>query len=143
MAIKLRQTATLNDEFEYVSKLDEAVDDSADDFDEKWKRYREGAGSELPLKDGKEPTVWRLKPIADNRTMGHLSDLLQREGHVTCFIQAAAIGVVGAQNLELAIKRERIDGHQQLTEEVINAIPVPILVELGSVIMEHSNPNQD
>lgn len=143
MAIQLRNTASLNDEFDFVSEHDDALDKSDPEWEQKLERFRDGASTDLPLKDGKEPTVFRLKPIASNRTLSLLQDLLAREGGVTYFTQAAALGLVGAQNLGIEIKRQRIDKHEQVRDDVLSQIPIAILCELGKAVVEHSHPNPD
>lgn len=142
MAIVIRETATLQKEFDYVSDHDSALDKSVPDFAERMKRFRDGSDREaLPLKDGETPTVFTLKPIASQRTISLLGDLMAREGIYTYYTQAMALGLLRAENLGFNIERKRIEGFEQVTNECIDQFPRDVIHELGQVIVDHSNPN--
>jgi len=142
MAIRIRETANLQNEFDYVCESDDALDRDADGYAERMERFRDGTDSDLPLKDGQEPTIFKLKPIASQRTLSLLADLLTREGAATYYVQSCALGLVSAQNLDVDIKRTRVDGHMQVTDECINQLPGDVLIELGRAVVEHSNPKK-
>lgn len=139
--IQLR-TATLQDDFDYVCESDPALDSDRPDFDEAMARFRE-TGSDCPLRDGQEATVFKLRPIASNRCLALLNDLLGKEGAVTYFYQAAALGLVSVQNLPgFEVKRIRgMSGFEQVSIECMDKLPLPVITELGRAVVEHSNPN--
>ena len=148
MAIRLT-AASLSDKFEYISRLDEAVDTDRDDFDGEWKRYRDGAPeAECPLKDGIEPTRWELTPITDSRQRSHLQGFQEKHGSSGLMVAYAACGITGVTNLldedgkAVKLKRIREDGYWTVSEAQLSKIPAEVLVEIGAVLLTHNIPSE-
>lgn len=147
MAIR-QQSTSLSQPFEYISKLDEAVDIERENFEEEWERYREGTAA-CPLKDGLEPTRWMLAPVTNSRLRARLAGVHAKHGGVAMFVSYASHGIESVKNLldekgdPVKLRRVRVDGFPQLDDEQIADIPPAVLVEIGSVLVEHNSPNED
>jgi hypothetical protein len=146
MAIKL--ASTLVKEFSYISLHDEAIDASGDDFEEEFKKYREGQIPLPPLKDGVEPTVWTLKPITSARLSAMLDGVRAEHGQAAWTVATAAAGIKGVSGLKNAdgtafklTPFQRVDGYEILTNEVLDAIGPAVLNELGMAILTHNSPS--
>ncbi len=136
---------TLVENFEYVSRADEAVDDSVDEFDHKWKLYRDGMAAP-PLKAGGKPTLFKLRHLSSTERM-YLLELAQG-GEQGLYIAAAAIALVGAKPLEGAdgkpfeIRQEVTSVGpikvRHATKDSLDALPVEVLLELGGLVMERA-----
>ena len=146
MAIRL-QSATLSTAFDHICKLDEAVDQDCEDFDKVWDRYLEGG--DCPLKEGVEPTVWQLTPIANSRQRANLHGIGEEHGSLGLMVGYAAAGITGVSNLLdddgniVKIKRTRLSGYNVVVESQIALIPPEVLIELGNRLLTHDSPNDD
>jgi hypothetical protein len=150
MAIQL--TATLVDEFSFISSMDEAVDRDADDFEEKYVRYREGTVPMPPLKEGVEPTVFKLKPIACKRMLAKIRGIQVDSGNEAALIAAAIGGVKGwtpiadperpGKHLKCTPVRDD-DGFECLPDNIVDKFPYALLLELGGVIISHGTASED
>lgn len=139
--IQLR-TSTLQDDFDFICDSDPALDTEREDFEAEMERFRD-TGKDAPIREGQEPTIFKLQPIKSNRCLAMLNDLLGKEGAVTYFYQAAALGLVGVSNLP-GFKVERIrgaSGFDQVDVECLDKLPLAVIVELGKAVVEQSNPN--
>lgn len=141
--IQLR-TATLQDDFDHICDSDPALDSERKGYEDELQRFRE-TGKNPPLKDGQEPTVFKLRPIKSSKCLAMLNDLLLKEGLVTYYYQAACLGLVGVQNLpDFEVKRSRgVSGFEQVDVECMDLLPLQIIAELGKAVVEQSNPSPD
>lgn len=146
MAIKL-QPSTLVEPFEYISLTDDALDGAHPEFTEEFKRYREGAIKDPPLKDGVEPTRWSLQPIADTELLGKLDGIRERDGKKSWFRTVACLGIVGVTGAPkefgkvLRVRDE--EGYPYLSKRQQNLLGLDLLAELGTAILTHKLPNLD
>lgn len=142
MAIR---TNTLVQDFEYVSQFDEAVDKSAEDFEHKWKIYRDGMG-EPPLVAGSSPTRFKLRHVTSVERI-YLLEIAQGDEH-GLYIAAAAMSLVGAKGAAdeagkpYEVKFETSTAGplkiRHATKASLDALPVEVLLELGSLAMERA-----
>ena len=134
---------TLVADYEYISQFDEAVDKSAEDFDHKWKLYRDGM-AEPPLKAGEKPTFFKLRHVTSSER-AYLLELAQGNER-GLFLGAAAIGLIGVKGLDgadgkpLQVRQESTTvGTIRLrsaTKESLDVLPLEVLLELGGLVME-------
>lgn len=138
---------TLVENYEVVSRFDEAVDADAPEFEHKWKLYRDGAG-DLPLKAGVSATRFQMRHVTSTERV-YLLELYQGEER-GLMLAAAAIALVGAKGLEDAsgkpveVRRAFTDigplRIQHASKETMDALPVDVLLELGSVALDRMRP---
>lgn len=132
------RTATLVEDYDYVSKFDEAVDQSLPDFELRWKQYRDGVG-EPPLIPGAKPVTFRLRHLGTAERM-YLSSA--ESGHERLLV-AAGLAIVGVENLGVEFRKDSSKfGPYKLVHahaEVIAAIPVEALADVGSLVIERVN----
>jgi hypothetical protein len=134
---------TLVDNYEYVSRFDEAVDHDVPEFEHKWKLYADGAG-EPPLKPGAQPTRFTLRHVTSTERM-YLYEMFQGE-EKGLMLAAAAMALVGAKGLEdaagkpIEVSKEFTDigplRIQHASKTTLDALPVDVLLELGAVAVE-------
>lgn len=145
MAIKL--TATLVEDFEYISLHDEAINADHEDFAEEFRKYREGTVELPPLKDGAEPTVWTLRPIRSAKLKAALDGVRAEHGQAAWSVATAAAGIKGVSGLKdndgkpYKLRYEREDGYEIVCEEQLNEIGAAILNEIGMAILTHNSPS--
>ncbi len=134
---------TLVADYDYISEHDEAVDRSVEDFDLKWKHYRDGMG-DPPLIPGSKPTVFRLRHLgsADRMFIGAANG-----GHELLLTAAgiALIGVTGLSDEEgkpVVFRKDATKfGPYRITHahgDIIAAIPMSVLADIGSIAMERA-----
>lgn len=147
------KTATLVDDFEFISSEDPAVDTSGDDFAEVWRRFLEGAGP-APIKEGQEPVIWKLRHIRGRRAREVIQDKLIRDGvgTATTFVCRWALrsvqGLKDEHGKSLKVPIEREDGMDLVTMgflddlETIREAGGPDLVsEIGNWGMQSKVPS--
>ncbi len=145
MAIKLK-TATLVEEFEYVSLLDDALDGDAEDFADKFKVHRE-TGTMPPLKDGKKPTVWILRPVTGVRLQSMIDGVLEEHGRKAFYLTLAAAGLKGVKGVTnekgkpFKLQFDRSSGYEMVCDEHLDLIGLDVLQELGMVLYTHKSPS--
>jgi hypothetical protein len=145
MAIKLQ--ATLVEDFSYISLHDDAIDGDADDFAEEFRKYREGTRPMPPLKEGAEPTVWTLKPIASAKLRAALDGVRAEHGQAAWALATAAAGIKGVEGVKgedgkpLKLQFARQDGFHVLADASLDLIGVAILHEIGMVLLTHNSPS--
>lgn len=145
MAIKL--TATLVEPFSYISLQDDAIDGDHEDFAEEFRKYREGTIAMPPLKDGKEPTVWTLKPVTSSRLKAMLDGIRNEHGQAAWLVATAAAGIKGVEGIQdesgkpFKLKFDRSDGYEIVCEEHLDMIGATVLNELGMAIVTHNSPS--
>ena len=148
MGIRLRP-ASLNDEFEYISLHDDALDGDAEDFAEKFAMYREGTKDSPPLKEGKEPTRFILRPLVDAQLRGKLEGVREEHGRSAWFIATACVCLRSASGLKyedgkpFKIKHDRVDGYETVIKEQQDLLGAPLLTELGMIVHTHELPKND
>lgn len=146
MGIKL-QSATLVDEFEYISLHDSAMDTEAEEFAEKFAKYREGTTDAPPLKDGETPAVWTLKPITDARLKAMLDGVREEHGQAAWAVAVAAAGIKSVSGIKgedgkaFKLRFVREEGYPIICNEDLNSIGAAILHEIGMVILTHQSPS--
>lgn len=86
----IRASHSLTGPYTYVSKLDEAIDKDAPDFELKWEQYLDGQG-DPPLRAGATPTVFTLK---------HLS--MRQRAKLSAFTPAESVVVAAAMAIDKA-----------------------------------------
>lgn len=148
MAIKL-QSATLVDDFEYISLTDSALDVDNKDFQDSFEKYKDGMGDPL-LKDGEEPTRFKLRPIADVQLLSKLRGQHERHGRSAFAREAGAIGIKGVSGLNdpatgnpLELKFDRKDGYTILCADHQNMLGLDLMEELGLMVLTHAHPKRD
>jgi len=145
MAIQLK-TATLVADWDYISLHDEAMDDETDGFQKLYEDFVEGRGP-APLKDGVEPTVWKLAHLSDVRTIAKLDGIRTSDGNTAWAVAASACCIVSVQGLTdsegkpYRIRREYEDGVKMLPTAQINEIGIDIMAEIGMVILTKKSPS--
>lgn len=146
MAIKL--TATLVEPFDYISLRDEALDPEHEDFEEEYKRYKEGTIPAPPLKEGVEPSTFTLRPISGNAELSaKLDGVLEADGRSMWALAAGSLAITGWRNIEdengkpLKFKQVRVQGFMSLTKQLQDKLGKELLSELGMVALTHKNPN--
>lgn len=141
MAIR---TNTLVDNYEIVSRYDDAVDDAVEDFEHKWKLYRDGMG-DPPLRPGAEPSYITLRHLSS--TERHF--LLEKSQEGGVLLAAARFALVAIRGLEIGGKpfevRQETLTHggvkfRVASRESLDALPEVIQVEIGGLAMERSQP---
>ena len=148
MAIKL-QSASLNDSFSYISLSDGAVDTECETFKEDWERYRDGNVDSPPLKDGEEPTIFELTPIASVSQRALLQGVLDAHGRTAWAVATAAQGITNISGLKgedgkaFKLLRVRVDGYSTIVEEQLSLLGREVLSEIGAVLINHSRPKTD
>lgn len=137
MAIKL-QPATLSEPFSYISLHDDALDMERPTFADEFALFKDGVGPP-PLKEGVEPTVWELQPIADAQLQGILDGVREEHGRTLWFIATACVGIVGVSGAPKELgKIERIrsnEGYQTLSKRQQDMLGGALLAELGVQII--------
>lgn len=137
------KTNTLVHDYDYVSQFDEAVDKSGEDFEQKWKQYRDGM-SEPPLLPGATPTIFKLRHVTSVEH-AYLLELRQSDEH-GFFVAAAALALVGIKGLAgengkpVTFRKESTQVGpvrlQHAAKETLDALPIEVLLELGVLAME-------
>lgn len=145
----IKLNATLVDDYEYVSRNDDAVDSDAADFDERWQKYMDGMG-ECPVKHGCEPSRFTMRHIGSLQKAS-LSEHLSRaaedasQWQSACF-EVARVALVGCKGLkdldgsDFKVKRHKVDGIMRVSEETLNKLPYELLIELGAVAISKMAP---
>lgn len=137
---------TLVDSFDYVSQYDEAIDHDVEEFDHKWKLYRDGMG-EPPLKAGAKPTLFKLRHVTSTERV-YLMELSHGEER-GLYITAAAMALVGVKGLEGA-DGKKVEIRQEstsvgpvkirhATKDSLDALPLEVILELGALALERSS----
>lgn len=134
---------TLVENYEYVSRFDEAVDADVPEFDHKWKLYADGGG-EPPLKAGAQPTRFTLRHVTSTERM-YLFEMFQGE-EKGLMLAAAAMALVSVKGFEdqsgkpIEVSKEFTDVGpvriQHASKATLDALPVDVLLELGSVVVD-------
>jgi hypothetical protein len=134
---------TLVQDYEYISRFDEAVDSGREDFEHAWKLYLDGAG-DCPLKAGVEPTRFKLRHITSSERVYLLE--LHSNGEHGLMVAAAAMALVGAKNLSdgegkpAQVAREVTEvGPLKIahaTKASVDLLPPDVILELGSVVLD-------
>lgn len=148
MAIKLN-SATLVDDFEYISLTDSALDVDHEDFSDSFEKYKEGMGDPL-LKNGEEPTRFTLSPIADAQLLSKLRGQHERHGRSAFAREAGAIGIKSISGIDdpetgdaFKPRFVRKDGYNVLCPEHQNMLGLDLMEELGLMVLTHSAPKRD
>lgn len=130
--------ATLQEEFEYISMYDDALDHEAEDFSRRWKLYNEGKG-EAPLKDGATPTVFVMSHLS-RAAFNRVRQLGLKDRDVEAWELAARAtlkevrGKVGGKEIEVEHVQ---DGSLRLvTKACIEKIPWTVVDELGQLVFQ-------
>lgn len=149
MAITLK-TATLVEEFDYILSSDPALDTKAEGFADAYLRFLE-TGVMPPIKEGHEPTIWKLRPIPNNSLAAKIRGDGRRHGPEFQALQLARFGLRSVENLNkpdsgdaFVIEHTRDAGMERMeriTDETDEAIPLDVLVELGVAILNHNSPS--
>jgi hypothetical protein len=143
MAIVLN-TNTLVEDYQYISKTDDAVDRDASDFDELWRLYQEGKG-DAPLKPNKEPTVFTMQHLRSVEEKKLLHSESTKHGAGGALIMACLLSLKSADNLRdergklIKIARELQDGHWCCSEESVDLLGLDLVLELGGVALNRMN----
>jgi hypothetical protein len=143
MAIVLR-TNTLVEDYQYISKSDDAVDADAADFDEKWRLYQEGKG-DPPLKAGKEPTVFTMQHLRSVRDKKLLHSESGKHGAGGALITACLLSLKSADNLRdesgklVKLEQELNDGVWCCAQESVDLLGLDLVLELGGVALSRMN----
>jgi hypothetical protein len=134
---------TLVDDYQYISRFDEAVDSSLADFEDRWRQYMDGA-AEPPLKPGIEPARFTLRHVTNTERV-YLLEMAQGD-EKGLMIGAASIALVEAKGVEgpdgkpLKVARDFTEygPHkiQHANKATMDALPVDVLLELGAVAVE-------
>jgi hypothetical protein len=132
---------TLVADYDCISKDDEAVDRSGDDFEHKWKVARDGLG-DYPLLPEAKPTIFRLRHLGPVER----AYLESAGGFHEQLVAAAALALVGVSDLNdsngeaVEFRREATKfGTQKVLHahaSVLAAIPLRVLGEIGNVVLE-------
>lgn len=134
---------TLVADYEFISQFDDAVDRTVDDFEHRWQMYRDGA-ADCPLIAGVEPTRFTLRHITSTERVYLLE--LHSGGEHGLMVAAAAMALVGIKGMRdeagkpLEAKREFTEVGplriQHATRETMDRLPVDVILEIGSVVLE-------
>ena len=97
-----RKSVTLVEEYTYICRQDDAVQQDAPDFDLKWQQYLDGQGPP-PLIPGAKPTVFKLRHL-NTLARGRLMRYLARANEDRSLFWDAAfaafnLAVVGVEGL--------------------------------------------
>lgn len=144
MAIQLLDP-NLQGEFTHISVADPALDRDAEDFESKWEQYME-TGSMPPLKDGEEPTVFKLKPIEDAELDAKIRGKIDGTG-IAWAVETACYSLKAIDNLrdhngkKFELKFESVDGFRKVCREHRNLLGRELLAELGLVCIGKQSPS--
>lgn len=117
-----RVSNTLVENYQYISKYDEAVDKDDTDFDDKWERYLDGQ-AEPPLRGSGQPTVWHFRHLTP-RQRAKVMSMPHQEGAFA----ALAMSLTKVDNFTdekgRAIKVEHVfeDGIRVASEKTLQQI---------------------
>lgn len=123
---------------EHIYSEDPALDRDAEDFAEKWARFRDGSipAAHVPCKPGCKPTVFHIRGLSRKA----LLHVLSKQGAEQA-MEALALGVVGATDFEhdgrpVVIKRDKSDAGERLSETTLEAfLALPLIVELSARVL--------
>ncbi len=148
-----RKTVTLAEEYQYVSRQDDAVNSDAADFDEKWEQYVDGAGPP-PLIPGAVPTKFTLRHL-DTVARGKLMKYLARADddpstrYEAC-VAAFALAVTGVEDclgpdgkpLKLTFDIDRDGEHpvRVLSAASLKEFELGWVLEVGGFVLSRLNP---
>lgn len=146
MAIKL--TATLVEPFSYISLQDDAIDGDHEDFAEEFRKYREGTIAMPPLKDGKEPTVFVLRPLTDPELSNELAQY--RDNRTKWLCEVARYSIAEIRNLDddgkpVRMRLARSNGFPCIPDDIFARLHGvgrgALLQELGMAVLTHNSPS--
>ena len=140
---------TIVEDYEYISRHDDALDSGNPAFEDKWQKYLDGVG-QVPLRDGHAPTKFKMRHIQTSQKAQiseHMSKAAEDNSlwQKACY-EAARIALVDCSGLvdvdgsDFKIKRVRVDGVSKVSEETINKLPYEVLIELGAVAISKMAP---
>ena len=144
MAIQLLDPS-LQGEFTYISINDPALDKDADGFEDAWERFID-CGELPPIKNGEEPTVFRLKPVDDAELDAQIRGKLDSIG-IRWAVETASYSLVGIDNLrdkdghEFKLGFEMVNGFRKVCKEHRNLLGRELLTELGQVCIGKQSPS--
>lgn len=127
---------------DHVYSMDPAIDTDDEKFAEAWRHMLEtGDASRLPLREGRKPTLWRLRRLSREAYLR----VLESPAGARQTVEALAYGLAGVENWSrdgkpVALKWEKGDGGQRLTPDSLDAVFCPqVLPELAARILSLSN----
>lgn len=144
MAIQLIDPS-LQGAFTHISVSDPALDRDAEDFAAKWEQYLE-TGSMPPIKNGEQPTVFRLEPIKDAELDAKVRGKIDATG-IAWAVEVASYSLVAIDNLrdaegkKFVLEHETVDGFRKVKREHRNLLGRELLSELGLVCIGKQSPS--
>lgn len=140
----IKKTNTLVGDFEYVSPYDDAVDETVENFEERWSQYLDGM-AEPPLKPGGEPTVFVLKHLTSVE-MDRVKDIATKHGTHAAALAACALGLKAAKNWDgkdytfQTEKDDWISPLRVLTADELNKLSGEVRADLGLRVFMAAQP---
>ncbi len=148
-----RKTVTLVEEYDYISREDDAVNRDDPAFDEKWEQYLDGQ-TEPPLLPGAKPTIFRLRhlnTVARTRLMRYIAQAQDDASRwPEALVAAFVLGVVGVENYSgkegkpLQVKPDYDDGLHHcpiLSAETVNEFEAETVLEVGGRVLSRLAPS--
>ena len=140
---------TIADDYEYISKSDDAVDKSAPDFDEQWRKYLDGTG-QAPLLAGVVPSKFKLRHLQLSER-NKIREMLSNGDNIGALSGAAVMGLVSASGIkkpdgsDWSAERKKIDGVNRLTDVAIEQLTDggkrdDLIFEIGTVVIQRMSP---
>lgn len=139
---------TIADDYEYISKSDDAVDKESPDFEELWGKYVDGAG-QAPLLAGVAPSKFTLRHLhlsERNKIRSMLSDG-DTVGALSLAARAGIVAVSGVKSggSDWKIERKKIEGIVQLTDACVEQLTEcgakdGLIFEIGTVVAQRMAP---
>lgn len=146
-------TATLVDDFKFISAEDPAVDSSGDDFPEVWKRFLE-TGQGAPIKEGQEPVIWTLRHISKADVRAAVEDMIGNKGvgSATAFLCRYSLrsvaGLTDEHGQSVKVPKVRENGFELVASEFMDDLErirkaggPNLITEIGSWAMQSMTPS--
>jgi len=143
-------TSTLAKDYAHVCANDPALDDAAEDFDEKLRIYIEtGDPSMLPVKPGQEPTEWTLRHLSEIERR-KLLEVVKREGGQVgqaSLYMACQMGLKGSDIRDAGGKRVHVehvrddDGHFYVSHAFMDVLAkAGVIDSIGLRVIKEAFP---
>jgi hypothetical protein len=134
------------EDFTHILSSDPALDAEAEGFADAFKRFME-TGSQPPVKNGEEPTVFTLEQIKDAEKLADMKGKLERSGTEAWAVEVACYSLKSIANLRdqdgkpFELRFEMVNGFRKVCKEHRDMMGTDVLKELGTVVLGRQSPS--
>ena len=131
----IKSQSALTGEYTYISRLDDALDTEAPDFDARWQQYLDGA-ADAPLKAGSSPTVFSLRHLK----AGEFNQLVRENANGFDLAKAAIVGSSGSPLPDGFVIKVGKNGDGSNIDKAPSPL-WPVFTEIGGRVIARMSPS--